>query len=154
MISIADHYADDPKKLKECRGKVREAAGFLLDLVNGILDMNKLESGAIELEHKQFDLRQVLRDSNNIAAMNGESQDLVMNFDNEQIRHVHLFGSPLHLAQILQNLAGNAIKYNKAGGKVFFPVKKFLMKRHQNRQTTSARQKQCTNLSVPIPGAA
>ena len=123
MISIADHYADDPQKLKECRGKVREAAGFLLDLVNGILDMNKLESGIVELEHKPFDLRQVLQDSDNIAAMNGESQDLVMNFDNEQIRHVHLFGSPLHLEQILQNLAGNAIKYNKAGGKVFCSCK-------------------------------
>ena len=123
MISIADHYANDTEKLKECRGKVREAAGFLLDLVNGILDMNKLESGAVVLEHKPFDLGQILRDSDNIAAMNGEIRDLFMTFDNEQIQHFHLIGSPLHLEQILQNIAGNAIKYNKAGGKVFFSCK-------------------------------
>lgn len=44
----------------ECREEIKDATGFLLDLVNNILDMNKLESGKIVLEHQLFDLLEVL----------------------------------------------------------------------------------------------
>lgn len=72
MITIAEHFPDDLKKQKECREKVKEASGFLINLVNSILDMNKLESGAIVLEHKSFDLRDVLKEINEIARMNAD----------------------------------------------------------------------------------
>lgn len=63
MVDIADHFPDDPQKQAECRDKVRSASGFLLSLVNNVLDMSKLESGAIELEHKPFDLAELSRDT-------------------------------------------------------------------------------------------
>ena len=62
MLAIADHYPEDMEKQKECRDKVKEAAGFLIDLVNSILDMNKLESGTTTLEHTSFDLITVLQE--------------------------------------------------------------------------------------------
>ena len=120
MIAIAEHFPDNLKKQEECREKVKEATGFLLDLVNSILDMNKLESGAIELEHKTFDLLEVLQEINNIAEMNAKLKGLKISVDHEKINHCHLIGSPLHLKQILQNIDGNAVKYNREGGSVSF----------------------------------
>ncbi len=120
MITIAEHFPDDLKKQEECREKVKEASGFLLNLVNSILDMNKLESGAIVLEHKSFDLRDVLKEINEIARMNADFRGLKVYVDHTKIKHCHLIGSPLHLKQILQNIAGNALKYNREGGSVSF----------------------------------
>ena len=120
MIAIAEHFPDDPGKQTECREKVKEASGFLLDLVNSILDMNKLESGAIELEHKPFDLVETLEEINSIARMNADVRGLTMTVDHAKIKHRRLLGSPLHLRQILQNIDGNAVKYNREGGSIAF----------------------------------
>lgn len=118
MIAIAERCPDDVQKLMNCRKKMKEAAGFLLDLVNNVLDMNKLESGTVILEHKPFDLRQVLKQTKNITEMNGENKELLIEYDNDNISHFKLIGSSLHLQQILQNIAGNAIKYTDAGGRI------------------------------------
>ena len=120
MIAIAEHFPNDLKKQAECRGKVKEASGFLLDLVNNILDMNKLESGTIVLEHKPFDLQEVLQEVNEIAKMNAGLRGLKVSIDHTKIKHRHLIGSPLHLKQILQNIDGNAVKYNREGGSISF----------------------------------
>ena len=122
MIAIAEHFPNDCKKQGECREKVKEAAGFLLDLVNNILDMNKLESGAIVLEHESFDLMEVLQEINNIVEMNAGLKRVKVSVDYNQIRHRYLIGSPLHLKQILQNIEGNAVKYNREGGSIFCTV--------------------------------
>ena len=120
MINIAEHFPDDLPKQAECREKIKEASGFLLNLVNNILDMNKLESGAIQLEHKPFDLLETLKEVNSIAQMNADINGLSISIDNKQIKHHHLLGSPVHLKQILQNIDGNAVKYNREGGSISF----------------------------------
>ena len=120
MLAIADHYPDDLEKQKECRDKVKEAAGFLINLVNSILDMNKLESGTTTLEHTPFDLITVLQEVNGVARMNADLRGLTISVDHSKIKHRKLLGSPLHLKQILQNIDGNAIKYNRVGGSIFF----------------------------------
>lgn len=120
MINIAEHYPDDCEKQKECRDKVKEASGYLLDLVNSVLDMNKLESGVVVLENKSFNLQDVLKEANNITKMSAEIEGLKVSFQENAIQHTHLLGSPVHLKQILQNIAGNAIKYNREDGSITF----------------------------------
>lgn len=124
MLAIADHYPDDLEKQKECRDKVKEAAGFLINLVNSILDMNKLEFGTTTLEHTPFDLITVLQEVNGVARMNADLRGLTISVDHSKIKHRKLLGSPLHLKQILQNIDGNAIKYNRVGGSIFFVQRK------------------------------
>ena len=118
MINIAEHYSDDLEKQKECRDKVKEASGFLLDLVNSVLDMNKLESGAVVLEHQPLNLMEVLDATNNIVRMSAEMEKLNITFHAPSVKHTHLLGSALHLKQVLQNIAGNAVKYNREGGSI------------------------------------
>ena len=120
MLEIAEHYSDDVEKQKECRTKMKEASGYLLSLVNDVLDMNKLESGNIVLEHKPFDLLGVLMESNTVAEMQALDHGInyVIDWDNSYIEHGRLLGSPVHLKQILHNFASNAIKYNREHGTV------------------------------------
>lgn len=61
MLDIEEKNWDDPERLKECHEKMKETAGNLLHLVNDVLDMNKLETSRLEVEHKPFDIREVLR---------------------------------------------------------------------------------------------
>ena len=118
MLEIAEHFAEDKEKQKECRDKIKEATGFLMNLVNSVLDMNKLESGVIELDHEPFDIMEVLHESNNITKMSADTKHLTVTFDHGELKHPHVIGSSIHLKQILQNIAGNAVKYNREGGTI------------------------------------
>lgn len=120
MVEIADHFPNDLEKQAECRAKVRTASGFLLSLVNNVLDMSKLESGAIELEHKPFDLVQLSREVHAIMSAQAIEHNVIIvpGDQGAGLTHRYLVGSPLHLQQILLNLGGNAVKYNRPGGTV------------------------------------
>lgn len=120
MIEIANYYPNDMKKQKECRDKIWDSTGHLLSLVNNILDMNKLESGKIVLQHEPFDLVKVLSETDNIAEMQAIEHNIKFISDDNpsHIVHRHLVGSETHLKQILLNFTSNAVKYNREGGSV------------------------------------
>lgn len=118
VLSMAQYFPDDIEKLRECQKKVTEASNYLLDLVNYVLDMNKLESGEIVLEHKPFDLLDLFEDSNTMIEMQCHDKDISFVVDNTGVVHTHLLGSPTHVKQILQNIVSNAVKYNRVGGLV------------------------------------
>ena len=63
MVKIGKHNLEKPEKEAECLDKIEETSGFLLDLVNDVLDMKKLESGEIVLEEEPFDFKKILQDS-------------------------------------------------------------------------------------------
>lgn len=67
MVNIGRSCENDAAKTEECYGKIMEASDFLLDLVNNVLDMSKLETGEIELEEKSFDLREIMKESTNMV---------------------------------------------------------------------------------------
>ncbi len=120
MIEIANHFDGDLEKQRECREKIWEASGYLLSLVNNVLDMNKLESGAVIFAHNQFDLPTLLEEINTVAEMQATEHGLNFQVDHKKrhIEHRFLIGSPSHIKQILMNIAGNAVKYNKENGSV------------------------------------
>lgn len=123
MVEIAEHYPDDPKKQKECRQKIKEASKFLFDLVNDVLDMNKMESGEIEMEEIPFNLRENLRKMTNLIEVQALEQGLDFSIIPPSGTHWNVIGSPVHLHQILVNIAGNAVKYNKEKGSIQLNVK-------------------------------
>lgn len=122
MTNIAEHYSDDLKKQEECRRKVKNASNFLLELVNNVLDMSKLESGAMELDDVTFDFVKLLREVENITKMNGDNKGVRVTSDYSNTRECMVVGSPLHVKQIILNIAGNAVKYANDGGSVNLSV--------------------------------
>ncbi len=117
LLAIGDHYADDMQKQAECRSKMWEVSSFLLELVNSALDMNKLESGEMQFEHRRFHLCKVVQSVIEVLQVQTDDASIELNFTSD-VEHCHVLGSPVHLRQVLQNIGGNAIKYNRDGGSV------------------------------------
>lgn len=126
MVEIENYYANDVEKLEECRKKIWEASGYLLSLVNNVLDMNKLESGSIILEEEAFDIHQMLDESKAVIGMQATEYGVDFSMQADEIIHPYLIGSPTYLKQILMNLANNAMKYNREGGRVDISCKETL----------------------------
>ena len=120
MIHIAEKYDNDVVKLQECRQKVLQSTVYLQNLINNVLDISKLESGSLVLEHKSFDLAELL--SNNLTVVAMSAYENGVRFEGgveaSAIRHRYLIGSPVHLSRVLMNLSSNAIKYNHFHGTV------------------------------------
>ena len=118
MVEISRRYAGDEAKQEECREKIMTTSGFLLDLVNDVLNMNKLESGAVTLEEKPFNLRQMIKEI--VTTVEGQAwrENVQVSCKTLAWNHENLIGSPMHLHQVLQNVVGNAVKYNRPGGSV------------------------------------
>lgn len=118
MVEISRHYIGNEEKQEDCRNKIMDASGFLLDLVNNVLDMNKLESGAIRLENKSFHLKQMIQEIKPMLDIRAREHGVWLEWEKIPEDIPYLIGSPLHLQQILQNIIGNALKYNKENGSV------------------------------------
>ena len=123
IIEIAEKNRNDMQIQKDCLQKVKTASGYLLNLVNDILDMSKLESGEITLEHKAFHLTELLNKMNEIIRMQCQECGIAFHVENYEIIHERLLGSPIHLQRILMNFASNAVKYNKENGEIFVSTK-------------------------------
>ena len=118
MIEIANYYKDDPDKQTECRKKIWDASGLLLELVNEVLDMGKLESGEIMLEEREFDLKELLDSVGMVVDKQARERGITIRTDGYPVEHRCLIGSPLHLRRLLMNIISNAVKYNRVGGEI------------------------------------
>lgn len=119
LVEIGNHYANDLAKQTECRDKIWEASGFLLDLVNEVLDMGKLSSGEVTLEEIPFDLRELRSEVVGIVSQQAKQKGVEIIVKKEFLPHPCLIGSPVHVKRILLNVLGNAVKYNKDNGKIY-----------------------------------
>ena len=104
--------------MQNCLSKILSTSDFLLELVNNVLDMSKLEAGEVETEHKPFDLRDVLQGAETVVSAQAADCGIVFTSDPPAGEHWHLLGSPLNIQRVLQNIMSNAVKYNRPGGSV------------------------------------
>ena len=118
MVSIGDYYKNDMQKQAECRRKIWEASGLLLELVNEVLDMGKLESGEIVLESRSFDLLKLIDEICDVLEKQAAGRGIAISREKPSVKHTALIGSPLHLKRLLMNILSNAIKYNKDNGSI------------------------------------
>lgn len=120
LLNLDSHHPNDLKMLSENREKAKVAADHLLSLVNDILELSKLDEQNIELVHEVFNIYQLTSDVMTIVQMRAVEYDVTLNCDSEKTDDTVLcvYGSPLHVRQILLNILSNAIKYNKPHGSV------------------------------------
>jgi two-component system sensor histidine kinase/response regulator len=102
-------------KQREYLTAVKQSADSLLSLIEDILDFSKIEARRLDLEHKEFNLRDLLEDTLRILALRAESKDLELACHIPPEVPEVVAGDPSRLRQIIMNLAGNAIKFTKDG---------------------------------------
>lgn len=112
----------DPETIRINRDKARTAASHLLDLVNEVLEMSKLENGDVELKSEPFCFSGVLKEVRDIIEVQAEQEGITLHVEDRTDPSVEnmLLGSSLHIREILVNILGNAIKYNKENGQIWW----------------------------------
>ena len=119
MLDVADHYANNIEKQAECRAKIKEASNLLLELVNEVLDMSKLESDEVVLEKIPFNLRSIFEEILVVIEQVAAEQNIKIVDKEKEVTHWNLIGSPGHVKRILMNILSNAVKYNKENGYIY-----------------------------------
>ena len=119
MVNMADHYADDIEKQTEYRTKVKEASNLLLELVNDVLDMSKLESGEIVLEKIPFNLNKIFMEVFVVIEQMAAEQNIRIKWEKKEITHCALIGSPGYVKRVMMNILSNAVKYNRENGHIY-----------------------------------
>ena len=134
MINVADYYADNMEKQTECRAKIKEASHLLLELINEVLDMSKLESDEVVLEEIPFNLNSIFEEILGVIEHMAAEQNIRIIWEEKEVTHWNLIGSPVHVKRILMNILSNAVKYNKENGYVYISCREIPSK--QTAMTT------------------
>ena len=119
MIDMAEHYADDMEKQTEYRAKIKEASNLLLELVNDVLDMSKLESGEVVLEESPFNLSKIFEEVLVVIEQIAAEQNIRIVWEKKEIKHCDLIGSPRYVKRVMMNILSNAVKYNGENGQIY-----------------------------------
>ena len=119
LVNMAEHYAGDMKKQTEYRTKVKEASNLLLELVNDVLDMSKLESGEIVLEEVPFNLSSISREVFVVIEQMAAEQNIRIMWEKKEITHLDFVGSPGYVKRVMMNILSNAVKYNRENGQIY-----------------------------------
>ncbi|QQS06696.1 MAG: response regulator [Fibrobacterota bacterium] len=93
----------------------RSCAHSLIELVNDILDLSKIEAGKVDIESIPYDLKELVGEVVSMLGVSARSKGVVLGQDFPSALPRHLLGDPSRLRQILTNLVGNAIKFTQVG---------------------------------------
>ncbi|WP_028117540.1 hybrid sensor histidine kinase/response regulator [Ferrimonas senticii] len=117
IIGLSQLAQNEPMsdKLASWIKKVNSSAEGLLQLLNDILDVSKVEAGKLTIERTAFELQPLLQRLQAMFSVAAEQKQLTLQIVVRPDVPASLFGDPLRLSQILQNLVGNAIKFTNSG---------------------------------------
>ncbi len=93
----------------------QQSAESLLDIINDILDLSKIETGEFELECEAFELRELVEEVTGIFILKAEEKGIVLNSPAVPIVALNVMGDRLRLKQVLVNLMANAVKFTQEG---------------------------------------
>ena len=121
-IAMNDPEATD--KIKNYLGKIGDSAHHLLDLINDILDMSRIESGRMTLKNEEFSFLKLIENINTMIS--GQCQDKGLDYQCRITGEVddYYIGDNTKLRQVLINILGNSVKFTPAGGTVSLAVER------------------------------
>ena len=122
MTAIATAHLDDRERVEDCLKKISEASSHLLSLINEVLDMNKIESGKVELNEENFNLSELVDTLLAMTKAQLESHHHTLKLDVADVVHENVIGDSHRIQQVFVNLMGNAIKYTPDGGTISLTV--------------------------------
>lgn len=117
LSELAAGREDTPPGVKEYLAKIQAASGYLLSLINDILDMSRIENGKMVLTPEEFSMSVLLSEIESMMQAQAEVKHITCRLD-KQIFHDHLIADSVRLKQVLVNLIGNAVKFTPVEGRI------------------------------------
>jgi signal transduction histidine kinase/AmiR/NasT family two-component response regulator len=112
--TIKDPDADAARTI-DYLDKISTNAKWLLQIINDLLDVSKIEAGKMVLEYISFDLQEVFEHCRSIIMPRVVEKGITLHFNTEPLAGKKLIGDPVKLHQILINLLSNAVKFTNTG---------------------------------------
>lgn len=118
FTTLATTHIDNKEQVQDYLGKIMAASNHLLNLINDVLDMSRIESGKMKLEEVECSLAEVMHGIRNIMQADMRSRRLNFYIDTVDVFNENVICDKLRLNQILLNLLGNAVKFTEPGGNI------------------------------------
>ena len=118
MSVIAQANLDSPEKTQDCLTKINTASRHLLNLINEVLDMSKIESGKIDLSSEEVSLPKLIEDVMDVFRPLVGEKHQTLQVNANRVHHEKVVTDGGRLQQVLVNLLSNAIKYTPEGGTI------------------------------------
>ena len=114
---ILAKYRTDEKNFNRCTENIRASGQYLLDLINNVLEMSRIESGVEELNEAPCDTRSILGSTYIVFREEAKKKGITFTYD-RNVMHDYLYADKVKLQQIHLNIISNAVKYTNAGGSI------------------------------------
>ena len=118
MTEIALRHENDPVRVKDCLQKIKSASGHMMQLINEVLDMSRIESGKIVLEEEEMNLADFLHGLMAVIRPQADEKGLKVHLEIGKLCSERMKADELRLRQICMNLLSNAVKFTPEGGSV------------------------------------
>lgn len=114
MSQLLQHTEMDEKQDKYVKN-IFSSGNILMDILNDVIDISKIESGEIDLEKVEFDLYELVRQAIDVLIVKAQENgsDIRVNFQEKEV--FDIIGDPTRIRQIVMNLVGNAVKFTEKG---------------------------------------
>lgn len=123
MTTIASNHLDDRERVADCLRKIADSSRHLLSLINDVLDMNKIESGKVELHEEEFCLAELIDGMLAMTRPQIQAHHHSFRVNIVNVEHEQVIGDSRRLEQVFVNIMSNAIKYTPDGGNISLSVK-------------------------------
>jgi len=119
---LAESHLDDVELTKSYLSKISTAGRHLLELVNDVLDMSRIESGKVKIDEAPTRISSLVNEIETIVHDSAADKKLSLSMDVSLVQDDCVFCDKLRLNQVLLNLLGNSIKFSREGGHVSLKV--------------------------------